>query len=66
MTDVVSGAVMGAETEAFLTEIKPIGESPDHAMSRGERVIRIGLLTGFITVLAVEIWLLLQALHILN
>lgn len=42
-------------------KIEVRSEPIEQVMSTGERTIRLALLTGFLAVLAVEAWLLLQA-----
>ena len=55
---------MEANVDLYIADLNPTVESLEQTKSSGERLIRIALLTGFIAVLVVEAWLLLQALQI--
>ncbi|UCF61625.1 MAG: hypothetical protein JSV37_02780 [Anaerolineaceae bacterium] len=45
-------------------EVIPTSELWQPTIDLGERLIRIVLVTGFVIVIAVEIWLLFEALHL--
>ncbi len=57
------GIVMSSHKDRFSYRV-PIAEINQPEFSLGERVIRIALVIGFIAVLTVEAWLLLQAVKI--
>ena len=45
-------------------KVIPTSELWQPTINLGERLIRIVLVTGFVIVVAIEIWLLFEALHL--
>jgi len=48
----------------FPRDVYPLVETFQPSLESDERLIRVVLMTGFMVVLAIEVWLLLQALQL--
>jgi len=48
----------------FTRDVYPLVETFQPSLESDERLIRVVLMTGFMVVLAIEVWLLLQALQL--
>ncbi len=48
----------------FPRDVYPLVETFRPSLESDERLIRVVLMTGFMVVLAIEVWLLLQALQL--
>lgn len=55
---------MKPEKARFPGEVIPTAELWQPAINLGERLIRVVLVTGFVIVIAIEIWLLFEALQL--
>ena len=55
---------MSMESHAFLEESNIASETLDTTLGNGERWLQIVLLMGFVAVLAIEAWLIIQALQV--
>lgn len=55
---------MKQEEARFSGEVVPTTELWQPTINLGERLIRIVLVTGFLIVIAIEIWLLFEALQL--
>ena len=58
------GFPMKAEKGRLPGEVFPTTETFQPTINLGERMIRVALVTGFVIVLAIEAWLLVEALQI--
>jgi hypothetical protein len=63
-TSIISGAIMSSESHAILEESNITSETLDSTLDNGERWLQIVLLTGFVAVLAIEAWLIIQAVQV--
>jgi hypothetical protein len=61
---IISEALMSSESHAFLEDSNFTADMLDPALGNGERLLQIFLLTGFVAVLAIEAWLIIQALQV--
>ena len=62
--DIRMGFPMKPEKGRLSGEVFPKTETFQPTINLGERMIRVALVTGFVIVLAIEAWLLLEALQI--
>ena len=58
------GFMMISGKDNFPRDAYSVVETLQPSLESDERLIRVVLMTGFIVVLAIEIWLLLQALQL--
>jgi hypothetical protein len=63
-TSINSEAIMSSESHAFLEDTNFTADTLDPTLGNGERLLQIVLLTGFVAVLAIEAWLIIQALQV--
>lgn len=57
------GTIMKSDNSMFMRNVEQDMEMLLPTLSQGERLIRVVLVVGFIAVLAIEAWLLFQALQ---
>jgi len=58
------GFMMISGKDNFQRDVYSVVETFQPSLESDERLIRVVLMTGFMVVLAIEIWLLLQALQL--
>ena len=58
------GASMKAEWDERMTDFDQLGELPSPGLPAGERFIRAFLLIGFLMVLVIELWFVLQVFNL--
>ncbi len=56
--------MMIIDKDNFPRSVYPLVETFPPSLESSERLIRVVLMTGFMVVMAIEIWLLLQALQL--
>ena len=56
--------MMMSGKDYFPRDVYPLVETFRPSLESDERLIRVVLMTGFMVVLAIEVWLLLQALQL--
>jgi len=62
--DILVGFPMKPDKGRLSGKVFPTTETYRPTINLGERMIRVALMTGFVIVLAIEAWLLLEALQI--
>lgn len=64
LADNKQGFMMISGKDNFPRDVYPLVETFQPSLESDERLIRVVLMTGFMVVLAIEVWLLLQALQL--
>jgi len=64
LADDKQGFMMISGKDHFPRDVYPLVETFQPSLESDERLIRVILMTGFMAVLAIEVWLLLQALQL--
>ena len=64
LADDKQGFTMISGKDNFPRDVYSVVETFQPGLESDERLIRVVLMTGFMVVLAIEIWLLLQALQL--